>query len=119
MNPPDPSFPPEAKDAVISSGLGLSGMLARLLAATENLSWGEISRFLLSSTIVAYLCGLALQEHIQSRNLLYACIGLCGACAPEIVKAAVRIVKAKLAAKVAEEESKVNNGKASRKPRRR
>jgi hypothetical protein len=61
---------------------------------------------------VSIFAGFALQEHITSLSLRYACIGLCGAAAPELLDAGIAWAKSRANAEV----KKVKpNGKRKRK----
>lgn len=101
-----PVTPPESPDiwadAIKAAPLGAAAMLARGLLSTERLSWAWIARSAAAAAVVSVLAGMALRDYVASESLRYACIGLAGFASPEIVDAAIRWVKAKAEAKVAQ-----------------
>lgn len=100
------------KDSVIASALGAAGMVSRILLSPDKLTVGWIARRLFASGLVSIFAGFALQDHITSLSLRYACIGLCGAAAPEVLDAGIAWAKNKANAEV----KKVKpNGKRKRK----
>jgi len=123
--PPSPSNPEEyqaiVKDSLISSVLGGGAMVSRMLLSTDPVSFGWIVRRTLAAAIVAVFAGFALQEHISSLVMRFACIGLAGAAAPEVMDGAIKWVKAKLNAEVSKVEKVTKgttNGKAKRSKRK-
>jgi hypothetical protein len=104
-------LPPEAPDiwadAAKAAPLGAAAFLARGLLSQERLSWGYLIRSGFSAAIVAVVVGLAIRDHIASESLRFACVGLAGFSAPELVDAAIRWTKAKAEAKVREAEAKL------------
>ena len=89
------------KDSTIASALGAAGMVSRMLLSPEPLTFGWIARRLLASGLVSIFAGFALQDHITSLSLRYACIGLAGASAPELLDAAIAWAKNKANAEAA------------------
>jgi hypothetical protein len=87
-------------------------MVSRILLSPDKLTVWWIARRLLASGLVSIFAGFALQDHITSLSLRYACIGLCGAAAPELLDAGIAWAKSKANAEV----KKVKpNGKRKRK----
>ena len=113
MSPsPDPS-PDIWQDALKAAPLGAAAFLARGLLSQERLSWGYLIRSGLAAAVVAVIVGLAIRDHVASESLRFACVGLAGFSAPELVDAAIRWTKAKAEAKVREAEAKLKpNAKA-------
>lgn len=100
------------KDGIIAAALGAAGMVSRILLSPERLTFGWMVRRLLASGLVSIFAGFALQDHISSLSLRYACIGLCGAAAPELLDAGIAWAKSRANAEV----KKVKpNGKRKRK----
>lgn len=121
MSPPPPPSPtnPEdyqaiVKDSLIASVLGGGGMVARMLLSTEPLTFGWIVRRLVAASIIGIFAGFALQEHVSSLVMRFACIGLAGAAANEIMEGAIKWVKGKINNEV----SKVTKGATNGKPKR-
>lgn len=111
-SPTDPN-PDLWQDALKAAPLGAAAMLARGLLSQEKLSWGWIARSAAAAAVVSVVVGLAIRDHIASESLRFACVGLSGFSAPEIVDAAVRWAKAKAEAKVKEAEADLKpRGKA-------
>ena len=94
-------------DALKAAPLGAAAFLARGLLSQERLSWGYLIRSGLAAAVVAVIVGMAIRDHIASESLRFACVGLAGFSAPELVDAAIRWTKAKAAAKVAEAEAQL------------
>lgn len=126
MSPPPPAPSPGGpeeyqaivKDSLISSVLGGGAMVSRMLLSTDPVSFGWIVRRTLAAAIVAVFAGFALQEHISSLVMRFACIGLAGAAAPEVMDGAIKWVKAKLNSeveKVTKTTKGATNGKTKRK----
>ena len=62
---------------------------------------------------------MAIRDHIASESLRFACVGLAGFSAPELVDAAIRWTKAKAEAKVREAEAQLKpRGKAPKPSKR-
>ncbi|CAB5238159.1 hypothetical protein UFOVP144_8 [uncultured Caudovirales phage] len=100
------------KDGTIAAALGAAGMVSRMLLSPEPLTLGWIVRRLLASGLVSIFAGFALQDHITSLSLRYACIGLAGASAPELLDAGIAWAKNKANAEVSKTKP---NGKRKRK----
>jgi hypothetical protein len=105
-----------AKDGVISAALGGGAAISRILLNPEPVSMGWVIRRTVSSAGIAVLAGYALQEHVASLSLRFACIGLAGATAPEIMEGAIRWVQARINSEVGKARKKPN---AKRKPKKR
>lgn len=112
-----PVTPPESPDiwadAIKAAPLGAAAMLARGLLSTERLSWAWIARSAAAAAVVSVLAGMALRDYVASESLRYACIGLAGFASPEIVDAAIRWVKAKAEAKVAQARAELKSSSTS------
>ena len=106
-SPLPPDSPDIWADAAKAAPLGAAAFLARGLLSQERLSWGYLLRSGFSAAIVAVVVGLAIRDHIASESLRFACVGLAGFSAPELVDAAIRWTKAKAEAKVAEAEAQL------------
>jgi hypothetical protein len=104
---PPPESPDIWADALKAAPLGAAAFLARGLLSQERLSWGYLIRSGLAAAVVAVIVGMAIRDHIASESLRFACVGLAGFSAPELVDAAIRWTKAKAAAKVAEAEAQL------------
>jgi len=104
---PPPDSPDIWADALKAAPLGAAAFLARGLLSQERLSWGYLIRSGLAAAVVAVIVGMAIRDHIASESLRFACVGLAGFSAPELVDAAIRWTKAKAAAKVAEAEAQL------------
>lgn len=106
-SPLPPDAPDIWADAAKAAPLGAAAFLARGLLSQERLSWGYLIRSGFSAAVVAVVVGLAIRDHIASESLRFACVGLAGFSAPELVDAAIRWTKAKAEAKVREAEAKL------------
>lgn len=93
-------------------------MVSRMLLSTEPVSFGWIVRRTLAAAIVAVFAGFALQEHISSLVMRFACIGLAGAAAPEVMDGAIRWVKGKINNEVSKVTKVKPNGKSKRSKRK-
>jgi hypothetical protein len=106
-----PITPPESPDiwadAMKAAPLGAAAFLARGLLSQERLSWGYLLRSGFAAAVVAVVVGMAIRDHIASESLRFACVGLAGFSAPELVDAAIRWTKAKAEAKVREAEAQL------------
>ena len=112
-SPLPPDSPDIWADAAKAAPLGAAAFLARGLLSQERLSWGYLIRSGLAAAIVAVVVGMAIRDHIASESLRFACVGLAGFSAPELVDAAIRWTKAKAEAKVREAEAQLKpRGKA-------
>ena len=100
------------KDGIIAAALGAAGMVSRILLSKEPLTFGWIARRLLASGLVSIFAGFALQDHISSLSLRYACIGLSGAAAPELLDAGIAWARSRANAEVKKVKT---NGKRKRK----
>lgn len=89
-----------AKDSIIASSLGASGMVSRILLSKDKLSLPWIIRWMLAASIVSVFVGFALQDYVQSITLRFAAIGLSGASAPEVLDLAIEWVRKKMSAEV-------------------
>ena len=113
-------LPPDAPDiwvdAAKAAPLGAAAFLARGLLSQERLSWGYLARSGFSAAIVAVVVGMAIRDHIASESLRFACVGLAGFSAPELVDAAIRWTKAKAEAKAREAEAQLKPSRGKAKP---
>jgi hypothetical protein len=73
--------------------IGVAGMVARLLLSDGKTSFGGAVRHVLAAGIVAYFVDQIIQDHIMSRGLKVACVGISGATATEIVEFTIKWVK--------------------------
>jgi len=118
-SPLPPDAPDIWADAAKAAPLGAASFLARGLLSQERLSWGYLIRSGFSAAIVAVVVGMAIRDHIASESLRFACVGLAGFSAPELVDAAIRWTKAKAEAKVREAEAQLKpRGKAQKHTKR-
>jgi hypothetical protein len=121
--PPSPSNPDDyqaiVKDSLIASVLGGGGMVARMLLSTEPLTFGWIVRRLVAASIIGVFAGFALQEHVSSLVMRFACIGLAGAAANEIMEGAIKWVNSKINKEVQSVTKGNSNGKTKRTKRKR
>lgn len=121
--PPSPSNPEDyqaiVKDSLIASVLGGGGMVARMLLSTEPLTFGWIVRRLIAASIIGVFAGFALQEHVSSLVMRFACIGLAGAAANEIMEGAIKWVNGKINKEVQSVTKGNSNGKTKRTKRKR
>jgi len=121
--PPSPSNPEDyqaiVKDSLIASVLGGGGMVARMLLSTEPLTFGWIVRRLIAASIIGVFAGFALQEHVSSLVMRFACIGLAGAAANEIMEGAIKWVNGKINKEVQNVTKGNSNGKTKRTKRKR
>ena len=104
---PPPDSPDIWADAMKAAPLGAAAFLARGLLSQERLSWGYLLRSGFAAAVVAVVVGLAIRDHIASESLRFACVGLAGFSAPELVDAAIRWTKAKAEAKAREAEAQL------------
>ena len=126
MSPPPPPAPtnPEdyqaiVKDSLIASVLGAGGMVARMLLSTEPLTFGWIVRRLVAASLIGIFAGFALQEHVTSLVMRFACIGLAGAAANEIMEGAIKWLKNRINKEVDDVTKVKSNGKTKRAKRKR
>lgn len=126
MSPPPPPAPtnPEdyqaiVKDSLIASVLGAGGMVARMLLSTEPLTFGWIVRRLIAASLIGIFAGFALQEHVTSLVMRFACIGLAGAAANEIMEGAIKWLKNRINKEVDDVTKVKSNGKTKRAKRKR
>ena len=118
-SPLPPDAPDIWADAAKAAPLGAAAFLARGLLSQERLSWGYLARSGFSAAIVAVVVGMAIRDHIASESLRFACVGLAGFSAPELVDAAIRWTKAKAEAKAREAEAQLKpRGKAPKHSKR-
>ena len=119
---PSPNSPEDyqtiVKDSLISSVLGSGAMVSRMLLSTEPVSLGWVVRRTLAAAIVAVFAGFALQEHISSLVMRFACIGLAGAAAPEVMDGAIKWAKGKINNEVSKVTKTKPNGKSKRSKRK-
>lgn len=104
-----------AADAIRSGSIGFSMMVARRLLSPDKPPFLDILLQAFAAALVSVCVGWAAADHIGSKSLLFAVIGVSGAFAPELVAFALRYFNAKAAAKVAEAEAEVA-AKASPQP---
>ena len=100
MSPPSPDhesskgiFEILKEGGFTASLIGIAGMVARLLLSEGKTTIGGAIRHVLAAGIVAYLVDQVIQDHLMSRGLKVACVGISGATATEIVEFAVKWVK--------------------------
>ena len=96
-----------AADAIRSGSIGFSMMVARRLLSPDKPPFLDILLQALAAALVSVCVGWAAADHIGSKSLLFAVIGVSGAFAPELVAFALRYFNAKAAAKVAEAEAEL------------
>lgn len=94
-------------------------MVARMLLSTEPLTFGWIVRRLVAASIIGVFAGFALQEHVSSLVMRFACIGLAGAAANEIMEGAIKWVNSKINKEVQSVTKGNSNGKTKRPKRKR
>ena len=94
-------------------------MVARMLLSTEPLTFGWIVRRLIAASNIGVFAGLALQEHVSSLVMRFACIGLAGAAANEIMEGAIKWVNSKINKEVQSVTKGNSNGKTKRTKRKR
>jgi hypothetical protein len=110
----DPAFQ-EAAKAALSGGtdrlwgdiarfapLGAAAMLARILMSQEPVTFGYIVRRMAAAGITSVIVGFAVQDYLHSEGLRFAAVGMSGYLAPELLDYAIRLLKAKAEAKLAE-----------------
>ena len=119
----DPAFQEAAKSAISGdtdklwgdiarfAPLGAAAMLARILLSQEPVSIGWIIRRMSAAGITSVLVGFATQDYIHSEGLRFAAVGMSGYAAPEILDYALRYLKAKGEAKLAEVKTRKSNKK--------
>lgn len=115
-SPGDPNdYSQLAKDGVIAGALGAGAAVSRILLNPEPVSLGWVIRKTIASAGVAVFAGFALQDQVQSLALRFACIGLAGAAAPEVLDAGIAWLKGRLGQEVQAVTRKVKpNGKGRR-----
>ena len=112
---------PELRQGAIAAILGLLGMSTRVMLMNEKVGWVWVIKRLAAASIVSWASGAVLESYITNAKLLYAVVGICGYCAPEVLQAAEDFVRAKLKAKVNEAQREAGikptkpNGKAKSK----
>jgi hypothetical protein len=93
MSPP-PSNPDEisqlAKDITVSSAIGASAMLSRILVSDGKQSVLYYVSRMTAAAIVSIFVGLYLTDVIESLTMRYAAVGLAGAAAPEIINFGIK-----------------------------
>jgi hypothetical protein len=126
MSPPPPPAPtnPEdyqaiVKDSLIASVLGAGGMVARMLLSSEPLTFGWIARRLIAASLIGIFAGFALQEYVTSLVMRFACIGLAGAAANEIMEGAIKWLKGRINKETQGVTKGKPNGKTKRAKRKR
>jgi hypothetical protein len=92
-------------DAIRSGSIGFSMMVARRLLSPDKPPFLDILLQAFAAALVSVCVGWAAADHIGSKSLLFAVIGVSGAFAPELVAFGLRYFNAKAAAKVAEAEA--------------
>lgn len=93
-------------------------MVARMLLSVEPLTFGWIVRRLVAASIIGVFAGFALQEHVSSLVMRFACIGLAGAAANEVMEGAIKWVNGKINNEVGKVTKGTANGKAKRTKRK-
>jgi hypothetical protein len=94
-------------------------MVARMLLSTEPLTFGWIVRRLVAASLIGIFAGFALQEHVTSLVMRFACIGLAGAAANEIMEGAIKWLKNRINKEVDDVTKVKSNGKTKRAKRKR
>jgi len=94
-------------------------MVARMLLSTEPLTFGWIVRRLIAASLIGIFAGFALQEHVTSLVMRFACIGLAGAAANEIMEGAIKWLKNRINKEVDDVTKVKSNGKTKRAKRKR
>lgn len=115
-SPGDPNdYAQLTKDGVIAGALGAGAAISRILLNPEPVSLGWVVRRTVASAGVAVFAGYGLQDQVQSLSLRFACIGLAGAAAPEVLDAGIAWLKGRLGQEVQAVTRKGKpNGKANR-----
>ena len=115
-SPTDPNdYVQLTKDGVIAGALGAGAAVSRILLNPEPVSLGWVVRRTVASAGVAVFAGFALQDQVQSLTLRFACIGLAGAAAPEVLDAGISWLQGRLGQEVKAVTRKGKaNGKAAR-----